>query len=308
MLPGMSKSGTRLLVLGYHNIESTWRFPVDGSGMKKFARQMRILKRIANVVPLDAALQAIQAGRPLPPRAVAITMDDGYRDNLTSAVPIINRLAIPATIYLVPGFLSGAVRAWWEELAWAVGHARACVLNYGERQFELSSSTARAAALRDVESSLKQLDHTTRLAKVEDLVTALDPAGDFRGEELFLNWDGARDLVRAGIAIGSHTMQHAILAREGEAEQRVDLQMSRRVLEDELRVPVRTLAYPNGTCADYNEGTLRAASDAGYSHAVTTWGAAVGAATPAYEVSRRMVDTECPGIRFASRVLRMLAD
>lgn len=106
-------SRNRLMVLGYHNIEPTWRFTDPAGGIDNFTRQLSALRRVTNIVPLESALDAIAGGRPLPPRAVAITFDDGYRDNLTLGVPVLQRLKIPATIFLVPEFLSGRVHAWW---------------------------------------------------------------------------------------------------------------------------------------------------------------------------------------------------
>ncbi len=114
----------RLLVLGWHNVASTWLFPSNsGAGPKGMERQLRFLRRSTNVVDLREALAALTTGRPLPPRAVAITFDDGYRDQLELAVPMLERLGLPATFFLVPGLLDRTVPAWWEELAWTFTRA-----------------------------------------------------------------------------------------------------------------------------------------------------------------------------------------
>ncbi len=298
-------NSNRLLVLGYHNIESTWRWPTPpGNGLRSFSRQMRVLKRIANVVPLHKALQSLDAGRPLPPRAVSITFDDGYRDNLTLAVPLLNRLNIPTTVFLVPGFLSGQVHAWWERLGWAMSRARVRSVDFEGTHFDLSGTTERTLALDSIEESLKGRDHAARYLALENLVEALDPKGIYHADELFMDWEGAHDLVRAGVSIGSHTMRHAILAREVEQSQREDLRQSRRLLEDQLHTPVETLAYPNGGRNDYDITTITAARDAGYAHAITTWGRTSSPETPAYEICRRMVSPKRPASRLAASVVR----
>ncbi|MGH4019215.1 MAG: polysaccharide deacetylase family protein [Pseudonocardiaceae bacterium] len=255
---------------------------------------------------LDTALNALQAGRPLPPRAVAITFDDGYRDNLTLAVPILERLRIPATIFLVPGFLSGHEHAWWERLAWAVTRSRAPALDFYGQRLGLGTAADRHAALAVVEEAVKRLDHTARQSAVEGVVAALEPEGSYQPDALFMDWDGARSAVRAGISIGSHTMRHAILARESEETQREELSESRRLLESELQAAVRTLAYPNGQAGDHDAGTVAAAREAGYSHAVTACGRTSCAQTPRYEIRRRMVSTDCPPSRLTVNVMRDL--
>lgn len=303
--PAVRGNRNRLVVLGYHSIEPTHRWPAaPGSGIATFTQHLRLLRRLANVVPLDRALRQLSAGGPLPPRAVAITFDDGYRDNLTLGVPALRRLELPATVFLVPGYLSGQVHAWWERLGWAVHRARARSVDVEGRQVELTEPAQRAAALEEIEQRLKDRDHADRLAAVERLVAALDPDGAYYADELFLDWDGARSLVAGGISIGSHTMGHAILGRETADAQRADLRTSRATLADALQTPVEVLAYPNGQRADYDAATIDAARDAGYSHAVTTWGPSNTADTPPYEIARRMVSTDTPPARLAARLLR----
>lgn len=297
----------RLSALGYHNVASTWRFPsAPGAGARTLARQLRWLQRTANIVALDAALDALHAGRGLPPRAVAVTFDDGYRDNLALAVPILHRLRIPATIFLVPGFLSGRDHAWWERLGWAVTRARAPALDVDGERLPLGTTDERRAALAAVEQAVKRLDHAARRSAVEDVVAALDPAGSYQHDALFLDWDGARSLVRAGISIGSHTMRHAILARESDQAQHEDLLQSRRLLESELDTPVRTLAYPNGQPDDYDANTVAAAGAAGYSHAFAAFGCTSCARTPHYDMRRRMVSTDRPAWKLTVNVMRDL--
>lgn len=297
----------RLMVLGYHNLTPTLRWPAPGGGADAFARQLKVLRRVATLVPLEASLDALDAGAPLPARAVAITFDDGYRDNLTDAVPVLRALGVPATIYLVPGFLSREVHAWWERLGWAVGAARAAHVEFGGARLPLATPEERATALRTIETAVKRTDHDTRLGVVEELVDRLDPAGRYDGRELFVDWDGARDLVRSGFTVGSHTCGHAILAREDAEAQRKDLVRCRELLQSELSVPVPGLAYPNGERGDYDAATIAAAREAGHTHAVTTWGRLADIGRGPFQIGRRMVTAHTPPLRLAAAVLRNFA-
>ena len=95
-----------LLILGWHNVAPTSGFPsVRGCGESGLRQQLRLLRRGADVVDLADALRDLQRGRELPRRAVAITFDDGYRDNVTLAAPLLRDLGLPATFFLVPEFL-----------------------------------------------------------------------------------------------------------------------------------------------------------------------------------------------------------
>jgi peptidoglycan/xylan/chitin deacetylase (PgdA/CDA1 family) len=244
---------------------------------------------MTTVVPLDWASTALREGRPLPRRAVALTFDDGYRDNLELALPVLRDLGLPATFYLVPGILEGDVDPWWERLGWAFARARAERVVFEGSALDLGSARARGASLERVEPLLKSRDETARQAAVAELVDALAPAGAYRPADLFMDWDEARVLVAGGAAVGSHTMRHRILAREDAHLQLADLRESRERLQAELRAPVASLAYPNGQRGDYDAATISAASAAGYASAVTTRGLVNRRSTDPLESRRRVL-------------------
>jgi peptidoglycan/xylan/chitin deacetylase (PgdA/CDA1 family) len=278
--------GNRLLVYAWHNIEGTWCFPnQSGQGRHQFRRQLDLLRRLGTVVPLTEALHDLAEGRPLPPRAVAITFDDGYRDNLDVAVPVLERLQLPATFFLVPAMLSGEIEAWWETLAWAVHRSSRTTTRWAGREVSLDGAQRRRSWFDEIAEDLKHTNRAAREEAVSELVTALAPVGP-PPQRLLMDWDGAREMVRRGFTIGSHSQFHAILAQETPAEQQRDLAASRRQLEQQLSVPVEVLAYPNGRSCDFDEHTVAAAEQAGYSFALTTMSGHNRRDTPRYEIRR----------------------
>jgi peptidoglycan/xylan/chitin deacetylase (PgdA/CDA1 family) len=285
--------GSRLIVLGWHFVEGTWRFPSSpGTGLPKLERQLRTLTKVATIVPLFPALQALSEGRPLPPRAVALTFDDGYRDNLTLAAPLLARLGLPATMFLVPGFLSGEVSHWCERVGWAFACARARSIEFEGQRFDLASTATRVEAMTVVEGHLLRQARHLRDIMIDQLVDQLDPVGRLDSHALFLDWEGARELARTGLAIGSHSMYHTVLSTEDAEAQRVDLAESRRQLERELAMPIEVIAYPFGKREHYNTATLAAANAAGYTFAVTTRALWNTPATSPYEIRRRILSPQ----------------
>jgi peptidoglycan/xylan/chitin deacetylase (PgdA/CDA1 family) len=289
----MSRHPSHLLVLGWHNVEGSWCFPFPpGQGLGGLERQLRLLGRLANVVPLDGTLAALAEGRPLPRRAAALSFDDGYADQLELAVPLLERLGLPATFFLVPGLLSRTVVPWWETLAWAFGGARRPRVTWREETWELGDPQGRRVCFETVAERLKALDRAGREREVAALIERLDPAGDPPPDALFLDWRGAERLARRGFAVGSHSLHHAILSREAIEEQRRDLAAARRQLEQRLGIPVRLLAYPNGRRSDYDQATIAAARAAGYDFALTTLEGWNRPTTPPYEVRRYLVEPD----------------
>jgi peptidoglycan/xylan/chitin deacetylase (PgdA/CDA1 family) len=298
-----------LIVLCWHNVEPTWFFRArPGAGRRGLEQQLRFLRRTANVVALEPALDALGDGRRLPPRAVAITFDDGYLDTLRVAAPMLERLRLPATCFLVPDLLSGQVRPWWELLAWALRHARREVVTWEGRTLRLREPGERHTAATTVAELLKRRPHAARDEAVAALVERCQPQGEFDHRALFLDWDGAEELVRHGLAVASHSRRHTILAEETGDEQHRDLAESRRALEGRLGVPVRLLAYPNGQRRDYDATTIAAARGAGYSHALTTIRGRNLPSTAPYELRRFVVQPERGVAGLALTPLHLLRD
>lgn len=291
------------MVLGWHNVEGSWCFPsAPGVGTRGLARQLNLLRRVTTIVPLRSALLDLRAGRPLPPRALAVTFDDGYRDNLTIAGPMLRRMGIPATCFLVPGILSGEVAPWWERLGWAFRRARADRLTWEQHDWSLADG-GRRAAFKDVSALLKRRNRAAREASMDELVGLLDPAGEYRSDQQFLDWDGARALGEY-MELGSHTMYHCIMSEETAPAQQADLADSRAQLSERLGGSFDVLAYPNGTRADYDDATLEGAAAAGYEFAVTTQGGWNTEDTPRFEIRRWVMNPE----RFEVDLAKILRD
>ncbi|HYN17852.1 MAG TPA: polysaccharide deacetylase family protein, partial [Actinomycetes bacterium] len=282
----------RLLIVAWHNVERTWNYPAaPGAGAAGFEHQLRRLQRLGTIVPLAPSLRQLTTGQPLPPRAIALTFDDGYRDNLEVGAPVLERLGLPATFFLVPGILDGTVSPWWETVAWAMGTATRTSLDW-EGQALPVGGRAGGRTLELVTERLKERDQAARGRAVAELLERLEPAGEPGHRRLFLDWDGARELLARGFEVGAHSMDHAILARETPAAQLTDLVESRRRLEDELGAAVEVLAYPNGSRADYDAATVDAARRAGYSHGLTARSGWNSRATPLFEIRRVVLEPQ----------------
>jgi peptidoglycan/xylan/chitin deacetylase (PgdA/CDA1 family) len=277
----------RLLILLWHNVEGTWYHPSPpGIGTQGLACQLRRLSRLATIVPLADALNTLRSGNSLPPRAVSLTFDDGYRDNLELAAPLLRELELPATFFLVPGVLSREVRPWWEELAWGFTCASRPSVTWEGRTLPARGERARRSSFLWAAERLKTFDRTDLERAVDQLLELLQPTGRPDHDELFLDWDGARNLIRQGFAVGSHSMYHTVLSRETPEEQVRNLVASRARLEAELDAPIELVAYPSGTRNDYDQSTIDAARQAGHSYGLAAHAGVHTPRTSPYAVPR----------------------
>jgi len=297
-----------LLILGWHNVESTWCFPArPGTGTQGLLDQLQIVRRFGNVVDLGQALDDLARGRTLPRRSVALTFDDGYRDNLTVAAPLLRRLGMPATFFLVPSFLARERTSWWETLAAAFQHAKSASLDWQGQFFTLAGPGTRSA-FDIVSTQLKRLDAARREAEVSELVDLLEPSRHPPVPDLFMDWDDARKLVSQGAVLGSHSRDHAILANEAPDVQRENLADARRQLQDQLDLPIDLLAYPNGTKDDFDAASVNAAQHAGYRCGVTTIPGSNSASTSFYRLRRHVLFPERGRLGFKRVAKRTVLD
>jgi len=101
----------KLSILIYHRVLDQADFMRPGEVDKQaFTWQMQLLARYFNVLSLNEALSGLQNDN-LPPRAVTITFDDGYADNLHNALPILKQFGLSATFFIASGYLDGG-RMW----------------------------------------------------------------------------------------------------------------------------------------------------------------------------------------------------
>ena len=94
-----------LRILMYHRVAETMETDILAVTPFAFSQQMRWLREEGwSILPLPEALRRLEAGT-LPPKAAAITFDDGYRDNYDEAAPVLSRMRFPATIFPVTAFV-----------------------------------------------------------------------------------------------------------------------------------------------------------------------------------------------------------
>jgi peptidoglycan/xylan/chitin deacetylase (PgdA/CDA1 family) len=287
-------------VLGYHNVLPTAAFAGDGPKLPIFREQLRAMARRFAVVPLDREEAASAGRRP----TLALTFDDGYRDNATLVADLLTEVGLPATFFVVTSFLDGTDYPWWERLSAIFAHEAVASVEVDGRIRDLRSAGGREEARQDAVRLCLAAD----LARRDQLMAALEesagPAGDeavaaTRAATPMMTWADATALRDAGFAIGSHTDRHPILSREDPAAVTAELAHSKQRLEAELGSAVTTFAYPNGTAGDFDDTAVRLVREAGYRHAVTTVpGLNVGGTDP-LRLRRLMLEPQLGSARAA---------
>lgn len=260
--------------------------------VRLFRELCRHLAENYKVLPLQDLVSALDRGRALPDRAVAITFDDGYESNYHLAFPVLREFSLPATIFLCTGYVDGTVRPWFQRVELAVARER--VRELGIRIggnfscFTLCSSATRATALGALLRTIKQLPQTEVADAVARLEEALQPApGGIPAPLRALSWSQAREMRDSGlVAFGAHTRSHPILGRCAPEIARDEIVASRDRMTAELGAPPAVFAYPNGLRGDYDFTTMTLLRDAGFRAAFTMRPGFVRAGCASFELPR----------------------
>lgn len=266
----------RVCVVNYHRVLAQHE-PLLASepDLPTFRWQMELLARCFNVLPLHEAVTRLAAGT-LPPRAVCITFDDGYRSVHDLALPVLREFGLPATVFVTSGHV-GEGSMWNDRIIEAVQTLPAGQLDLSELglgAYSLASLDDRKATLGTLTERSKYLPPQAR----RDLVARFEAlVGDGLAQGVMLTPEMVVNLDRHGIEIGAHTISHPILTSLDDASARLEISAGKEQLETILGKPVRLFAYPNGKVGkDYDERHVAMVREAGFTAAFTT---AVGALT-----------------------------
>lgn len=231
------------------------------------------MKKLGYVfVDMDEALDRMKSRSR--ERFATITADDGYRDNLVEALPVIEKHETPATVYIAPNLTDGVVDIWWEVLEQVLIASDEIVLpaDGGAMRFDCGTRAKKIAASREIVRYLTTvLPEQDRQAVMRDLAVA---AGIDRYPPQgcgLMDWDEIRRIgAHPLVAIGAHTMNHYFLKRLSDGEAGREMEEANRVMREELGQTPRHLAYPYGSPLSVGEREVGMAREIGYASAVTT--------------------------------------
>lgn len=299
--------GNRLCVVNYHRILAGPDPMLESEpDVATFRWQMALLARCFNVLPLSAALAALDAGK-LPPRALSITFDDGYRSVHDLALPVLREFGLPATVFVTSGHI-GDRDMWNDCIIEAVQHLPAGQLDLRHLDmgsYSLHTLDARKATLAELTESSKYLPPTARLALVDSLSAMVGEGAGAHG--LMLTAEMILNLDRHGIEIGAHTVSHPILTSLNDDEARREIVAGKEQLEAMLGKPVRLFAYPNGKAGkDFDARHAAMAREAGFVAAFTTEPGPITKHGNRYALARSRPWDQTP-LMFGLRLLRWLA-
>ncbi len=199
----------------------------------------------------------------------ALTFDDGYRDTLTDALPVLERRRAPFTVYCATGFIERTARLWWLELEEAI--RRLETVDIGRARIPAQTLAEKSAAFDRIYWLLRGRPEPELLQTVGDLALRAGVDRQALSDGLFMDWNDVIRLSRHPLAtIGAHSVTHRRLAHWGADQARAEMANSKASLEARLGIEVDAFAYPVGDPTSAGTREFELAREVGFATAVTT--------------------------------------
>lgn len=274
-----------LAVLYFHRVlEHTDPFLPDDPTIEEFETLIAAISKHFSTFTISKALE-LQAIGQLPKLSVCISFDDGYADNHTNALPILDKYQVPGSFFIATsGTRQGYL--WNDVLLNSIRHTKIPELTITDTNWPLDSSEKKVTAYLNLVSQLKFMPNKERdetLAKITQQLGGIDtPRCMMTEQEL-------RSLHELGHEIGGHTTTHSILGAQDEQVALTEIQSNKTDLETILDSKIKTFAFPNGYFPrDFNQSHIDMIKTAGFKFACSTNDGGITSKSNRYSISRFM--------------------
>ncbi len=256
----------------YHRVNDDHDPFFYATPVAEFERQMHYLAKNFPIASLDkiGAGEFSANGHKC---CVAITFDDGYRDNFTCAFPILKKLGIPATIFLATGCIDSGEIPWYDQVRLAFKltvRSSVSLQASGGPSAGLGTVAQKVEAMERTLAWLRSLDEPSRHRALAEVFQELGVPAGLNLRNTMLRWEDIRFMAKQGITFGAHTVTHPVLAGLSRERLQEEIGGSKRMVESRLQHPVRHFAYPFGKHADFSGQAKDVVREAGFETAATT--------------------------------------
>jgi peptidoglycan/xylan/chitin deacetylase (PgdA/CDA1 family) len=267
------------VIFTLHQVQPGPARPFDPNGILRVTPEFleTVVQQVRDAgfetVSLDAAVERIAGHAPGRRPFACFTFDDGYRDNLTHAYPILKRHSVPFAIYVPTEFPEGRGELWWLVLEQIILRSPSVIVQMGGtvRTFSCATTAERHAAYDAIYWWLRALPEDRARQVIRELAAGANVDIATLCRDLIMSWDEIRHLAADPlVTIGAHTQRHFAVARLTASDARAEIAGSVARVEAELGRRCHHFSFPYGDEASAAERDFEIAASLGLASAVTT--------------------------------------
>jgi peptidoglycan/xylan/chitin deacetylase (PgdA/CDA1 family) len=240
---------SQIAILMYHRVCPGVGDPfLQSLTPEDFERQISYVSRNFEILGLDALVERLCSSDRRPRKAVAITFDDGYKDNYIFAYPILSKRGIPATVFLTTGYIGTGRLFWWDIVGYVAQQTsvRQFTLD-GVGTYSFRTRFERTSARFQIIEKLLALPEHEKSVLLQKLldVSEIHIPPDL-GKDIILSWSEIKEMAEGSITFGAHTVNHPVLTRIPMEMAEKEIVQSKADIERNLGKKVTAFSYPNG--------------------------------------------------------------
>ena len=237
-----------------------------------FEQVLKLLREDFDIISMDELPERLSQAKAKRPFAT-LTFDDGFRDNIEYAWPILKRHNAPFTIYVVRDYAQGRGHMWWRELEEIIDQADQLNISFEGEVFSLATKTIeqKQAAFKHLAQWVKSNPEPKVRRFLEQICKQAGLDHDQLVQEECAGWDDLKALAKDPlVTIGAHSLSHPRLHSQQLDQVTNEIFESKKIIEEQMGRSIRHFAYPFGDKNSAQTREFQLAQKAGYASAVTT--------------------------------------
>ena len=312
----IAQIGNGAKILCYHGVEkkiNDQRIQIAHITLDRFERQIDYLRNNYDIISMDYLCDCLKNGKKLESRQVCISFDDGYKNNLYEAAPLLATYKLPFSVFLSTKHISDGDRLPTYYLRSGIYYTEKEQISFPSigKKFNVIDNKDRKAAVDKIIKIVKKCPQSLVNAVLDDCFDLMpkDKWSEinnlFTSEDL-MNWHEVKKIKNLGATIGSHCHDHSIL-HSGQKKNQIDCQVSKskRLIEKYIS-SCKYISYPNGSLEDISPYALVSIKQHKYSLALTLISGLVNKKSNPYFLPRIWAPPEFEVFKYALNIKSIL--
>lgn len=237
----------------------------------KFENQIKYIKNYFNIISIDEAYDYISTNKDFPKNACVLTFDDGYKNYMTKALPILKAEQVPSTVYITAGISASQTMIWADKLFYTLHKTKLKSLDLTDIKlgiWPMYNKHDKIKSIHEIVDCLKEFPPKRKNELIEKICKYLEVSHE---ENSYANGNNPfallsiEDIQKLSldplVTIGSHSVNHEILTVLPIKKAEEEIILSKHMLELWINKPINHFSYPDGK---YNAPIKEIAKKAGY--------------------------------------------
>lgn len=286
---------SKALVLIYHRVINLSNDPQELSvSLENFEKQMILLKSKYKIKPLQTLISDLKMKK-LTNKTISITFDDGYSDNYLYALPILEKLQIPATFFVSTNYIGKNDEYWWDKLEAIILLNNILPdkleLQIGDKNFKWNNcNKIKNEIYFELLNLLKQNSFEVITNVINQLLIWAGNNTEIRRDFRPMSNEELIKLSNSKfVEIGAHTLNHCVLSKENHETQKKEIEGSKKFLEKLIQRKINSFSYPFGEFEHYTKLTTHFVKFSGFNCGISNNQNLVLTNINSYEIPRFLI-------------------